>query len=80
MNSSGGAFASVGTAVLVDGVAVVANTIVTANTIILLTCQIPGGTPGFLRIDARTPGTDFTITSSSNTDTSTVGWFFIEQI
>lgn len=63
-----------GTAVLSAGAATVANTSVTANSQILLTSQIDGGTPGFLRVSARTAGTGFTITSSSGTDTSTVAY------
>jgi len=37
-----------------------------------------GGTPGWLRVSARTPGTSFTITSSSGTDTSTVAYQIFE--
>jgi len=64
----------VGTATLVGGAATVSNTNVTAASIILLTSQADGGTPGWLRISGRSAGTSFTITSSSGTDTSTVGW------
>ncbi len=73
-----GANARSGTSVLVAGTVTVANTSVTANSRIQLTSQVDGGTPGFLRVSARTPGTSFTITSSSNTDTSTVAWFMVE--
>jgi hypothetical protein len=51
---------------------------VTANSRIFLTCQTPGGTPGFLRVSARTAGTSFTILSSSGTDTSVVAWEIFE--
>jgi hypothetical protein len=61
-----------------SGTATVADTTVTANSIIMLTSQVDGGTPGWLRVSARTAGTNFTITSSSATDTSTVGWVMIE--
>lgn len=67
-----------GTAVLVGGTKIVPDVTITANTVVLLTCQVPGGTPGFLRVSARTPGASFTITSSSGTDTSTVGYLLIE--
>jgi hypothetical protein len=73
-----GTDAKMGTATLVAGEAVVANESVTANSRILLTSQVDGGTPGFLRVSARTAGTGFTITSSSNTDTSTVAYVIIE--
>ena len=73
-----GANARMGTAVLVAGTKVVSNTSVTANTRIFLTCNTPGGTPGFLRVSARTAGTSFTILSSSGTDTSTVAWLLLE--
>jgi hypothetical protein len=73
-----GSNAKMGTAVLVAGTVVVSNTSVTANSRIFLTCQTPGGTPGFLRVSARTAATSFTILSSSGTDTSTVGWMIVE--
>jgi hypothetical protein len=67
-----------GTAVLVAGSKVVSNTSITANSRILLTSQVDGGAPGFLRVSARSVGISFTITSSSGTDTSTVGYFITE--
>lgn len=73
-----GGNARLGVATLVGGTVVVSNTSVTANTRIFLTCQTPGGTPGFLRVSARTAATSFTILSSSGTDTSVVGWFLVE--
>lgn len=73
-----GSNAKMGTAVLVGGTLVVSTTAVTANSRIFLTCQTPGGTPGFLRVSARTAGTSFTILSSSGTDTSTVAWMIVE--
>lgn len=69
-----------GTAVLSAGTVTVSNTAVTANTNIMLTGQIDGGTVGSQRISGRSAGTSFTITSSSALDTSTVGWFFVERI
>lgn len=73
-----GANARMGASTLVGGTVVVANTSVTANTRIFLMCQTPGGTPGFLRVSARTAATSFTILSSSGTDTSVVGWLLVE--
>lgn len=67
-----------GAVALVAGAKVVANTSVTANSRIFLTGQADGGTPGSLRVSARTPGTSFTITSSSGTDTSTVAYQIFE--
>lgn len=70
----------VGTSVLVGGTVTVANTNVTANSVILLTSQVDGGTTGSLRISARNAGVNFTITSSSGADTSTIGWLIIETV
>ncbi|MGH7206833.1 MAG: glycosyl hydrolase family 28-related protein [Nitrospiraceae bacterium] len=73
-----GTNAKMGTAVLVAGTVVVSTTAVTANSRIFVVSQVDGGTPGFLRVSARTAGTSFTITSSSGTDTSTVAWLILE--
>jgi hypothetical protein len=73
-----GSNAMMGRSTLVAGTVVVGNTAVTANSEIFLTCQTPGGTPGFLRISDRTAGTSFTILSSSGTDTSVVSWLIVE--
>lgn len=73
-----GANAKQGTAVLVAGSVTVVNTAVTANSRILLTSQVDGGTPGWLRVSARVAGTSFTITSSSGADTSTVAYQIFE--
>lgn len=73
-----GTNAKMGTATLVGGTVTVANTSVTANSRIFLTSQADGGTPGFLRVSTRTPGTNFTITSGSGADTSTVAYLIIE--
>jgi hypothetical protein len=73
-----GTNAKQGTSVLVAGSVVVSNTSVTATSRIFLTSNADGGTPGFLRVSARTAGTSFTITSGSGTDTSTVAWQIFE--
>jgi hypothetical protein len=64
-------------AALVAGTLTVATTAVTASSKIFLTHATAGGTQGFLRVSAIVAGTSFTITSSSNTDTSTVNWFIV---
>ena len=70
--------AKMGSATLVAGTVTVSNTSVTANSKIFLTSNVDGGTPGFLRVSARTASTSFTITSSSLLDTSTVAWLIVE--
>jgi len=67
-----------GVATLAAGTVTVSNTRITANTRIQLTSQADGGTPGWLRVSARSVGTSFTITSSSGSDTSTVAWLLVE--
>lgn len=69
-----------GTAVLIAGTVTVAATAVTADSRIVLTSQVDGGTPGWLRVSARTPATGFTITSSDAADTSTVAWLLVEPL
>jgi len=66
------------TAAMTAGTITVSTTKVTTNSRIFLTAQTTGGTPGALRVSARTAGTSFTITSSSTADTSTVAWIIIE--
>lgn len=67
-----------GTATLVAGTATVNNSLVKADSIILLTDQDGGGTEGFVCVSTRTPGTSFTITSSSNSHTGKIGWLILE--
>jgi hypothetical protein len=74
-----GSNAKQGTVVLADGAATVTNAAVTASSRIFLTGQDDGGgTPGWLRVSARTPGVSFTVTSSSVLDTSTVAYEIFE--
>jgi hypothetical protein len=75
-----GTNATMGTATLVGGAATVSTTKVTASSRIFLTSQANGGTPGFLRVTARTAATSFVVTSSSSSDTSTVAWIIIEPV
>lgn len=69
-----------GTAVLVAGTVTVTEPATTATSRIVVTSQADGGTPGWLRISARTAGTSFTITSSDAADTSTIAWLLIEPL
>jgi hypothetical protein len=73
-----GTNAKMGTATLVAGAATVSTTKVSSTSRIFLTSNADGGTPGWLRVSARSAGTSFTITSSSGTDTSTVAWMILE--
>ncbi len=70
---------SMGRATLVGGTVTVSNTKVTSTCNIYLTSQVDGGTPGFIRVSARSVGSSFTVTSSSATDTSIIGWLILEQ-
>ncbi|WP_031039929.1 glycosyl hydrolase family 28-related protein [Streptomyces sp. NRRL F-5650] len=72
-----GANARMGIATLAAGTVTVANTSVTANTRVATFRQAAGGTLGHLST-TKVAGTSFTITSSSNTDTSVVGWVLYE--
>jgi len=74
----GTADARMGVATLVGGTLVVPTSAVAANSRIFLTCQVPGGTPGFLRVSARVAGTTFTILSSSGSDVSQVAWLLAD--
>jgi hypothetical protein len=75
-NTSPGNFAApnaaTGTAVLVTGTIAVANTFITAASIIKVFVQTPGGTVGAPFVSAITPTTGFTISSTSALDTSTI--------
>lgn len=73
-----GTNATMGSAALVGGAVTVATTKVTATSRIYVTSQVDGGTPGWLRVSARNVGQDFTVTSSSGTDTSTIAWLLVE--
>ncbi|MFD3483772.1 glycosyl hydrolase family 28-related protein [Streptomyces sp. NPDC058665] len=72
-----GANARMGVATLATGTVTVANTSVTATTRVFPIRQTAGGTLGHLSV-TKDPGVGFTITSSSNTETSTVVWFLVE--
>lgn len=69
-----GTNACMGLATLVAGVATVNTNKVTANSRIFLTTNVPGGTVGTPYVWQRTPGTSFTISSTTALDTSSVAW------
>jgi lipopolysaccharide export system protein LptA len=64
---------------LVAGTVATANTTITANTVILYSMKTPGGTTGNITV-TRSNGTSFTLTSSSNTDTSVFDVYLIEAL
>lgn len=68
-----------GTATLAAGTVTVNNANITANTLVLVARQAPGGALGHLSV-ARVAGTSFTINSSSATDTSTIAYLLVEPI
>lgn len=74
----GGTDPRMGVATLAAGTFTVNTTAVTSTSRIFLTVQSAGGTVGHLAISARTAGTSFTITSTSSSETSIVGWLLIE--
>jgi hypothetical protein len=67
-----------GTVVLVGGTATVNTTAIGAGSVVMLTTQAPGGTVGTPYVSARTAGTSFAVTSTSASDTSTVGWRILD--
>jgi hypothetical protein len=66
-----------GIAVLVGGTVTVNTVAVTANSKIILTNSLIGGTIGILSIGVITPGVNFVINSSNILDTSSVTWQII---
>jgi len=72
-----GSNASLGTATLVAGTVTVNTTAVATGSTIMLTCNTPGGTQGFLSYGTIVNATSFVITSSSATDTSVVNWWVL---
>jgi hypothetical protein len=65
-----------GTATLIAGTVTINNPIVATNSIIIVSRKTSGGTLGYLYISSQSNGS-FTITSSSNSDTSTVNYLII---
>jgi len=73
-----GSNASLGTALMAGGTALVSNTLVSANTRIFLTRAVLGGTAGALWCHSVTAGTSFRIASTITTESSTIAYFLIE--
>lgn len=69
-----GGGAMIGTATLVAGIATVTTGAVQSSSIIQISRQTAGGTLGHLAVDTIVDGTSFRITSTSNTETSTIVW------
>jgi len=67
----------VGTGTLSGGRATINNKLVTKDSLILLTIQSKGTTPGFLFIDSKIAETSFTVSSSLPTDASTFAYMII---
>jgi len=81
VNFTTGSNAQAGTATLDGGnpgTVTVSNSLVTANSIIMLTKQTLANPNGYVAVSAKSGGS-FTITSNHNGDTDTVGWFIINN-
>ncbi len=77
INIATGTNASVGTsAAMTAGAVTVATTASSATALIFYSRKTTGGTPGDVSITAQ-DGTGFTLTSTSNTETSTFNWWII---
>lgn len=72
-----GTNAKMGTATLVAGTVTISNTSVTANSHIIAYHMTAAGTPGWLRV-SKSAGTSLTVTSSSSSDTSLIGYRIVE--
>lgn len=76
-----GSNARAGTATLVAGTVTVANTSVTASTVILLGGNTPvTANAGALYVSSVSPGTGFTVKSTNASDTSKFGYHLVESI
>lgn len=75
-----GSNARMGIVTLVNGVATIANTTITANTRIFLTNNDQDALAiiSFMRVTGRTPGVSFSISSGISGDVSMVAWLLIE--
>lgn len=78
-NVPSGANTRCGQATLVAGAVTVANTTVTANSLIFLQRAVtPVATRGDVGISAISPGVSFTITSSNAADVDVYNWLIID--
>lgn len=73
----GGTGTSGQTAAMTAGTITVTTSKVAANSVILLTNALVGGTVGTLSVGTIVAGTSFVINSSSNIDTSKVNWLIV---
>jgi hypothetical protein len=81
VNFTTGSNQQAGTAVLNGGnpgTVTVSNSLVTANSIIMVSKQTLAHSNGYVAVSAKSAGS-FTITSNHNGDTDTVGWFIINN-
>lgn len=77
-----GGNACIGSGTLSGGTVTVGTSAVTVNSVIIVT-RTGGGTPatfGNLRVSSTTPGSDFSVTSSSITDDGTFDFLIVEKI
>ncbi len=72
-------FVDVGTAALVGGTVTISHPRIQNSTMVLLGVMAQGGTTGALRVSSRVPGTSFSVTSLSGTDTSTIFYVLLER-
>ena len=66
-----------GTASLTAGTVSVSLPSVTASSAVLVSRLTPGGTLGHLSVPAVSPGSGFTVSSSSGSETSSVAWLVL---
>jgi hypothetical protein len=66
-----------GTVTLSAGQGTVAMSTIAAGSLVYLTTQLPGGTAGSPYLFSLTPGTGFTVKSTSSLDTSTVAYLVL---
>ena len=74
-----GSNAKIGTtAAMVAGVIATSTTAITANSVVLFSRKTTGGTPGHVSYTISA-GVSFTLTSTSNTETSTFDYLIVEK-
>lgn len=78
VNVLGGLVLKTGTATLVAGTVTVADTSITANSVIRLTSKTAGGTVGAPFVSARSAGASFTITSTNTADSSVIQYEILQ--
>lgn len=66
-----------GQATLVAGTVTVSTPLISANSQVILTNALVGGTAGVLSVGTVVSGISFVINSSNASDTSTVNWFLV---